>query len=258
MRYLFWKRRNVLDDLPTALWSLHWNNNPWGQPPSQRSQWIGKKEVPIFAANQHEFLLYIGCTSSFDRRAQRIAQSLVTVLQSADVSFGILGDDEPCCGEAALSLGHKPYFAELSEKALSVFESNGVKRIVVISPHCYDVMLNEYPDNPDLEILHYTKFLSDLIGDEKLNFQDPVDKKVTLQDPCFLGRRNNQYEAPRDVIHSIPGITFVEMDQHGPDALCCGGGGPHRHRRISWRQLAHSVSPALKTASKRRGFKTWK
>jgi Fe-S oxidoreductase len=225
MRYLFWKRRNVLKDLPTALWSLHWNNNPWGQPPSQRSQWIGNIEIQFFAPDEHEYLLYIGCTSSFDRRAQNIARSLVSVLQSADVTFGILGDEEPCCGEAALSLGHKPYFDELVVKALSVFEDRGVKKIVAISPHCYDVMLNEYPANLDLEVIHYTQLLHELLRDEKLVFQHPLDHKVTLQDPCFLGRRNNLYEAPRDVIHSIPGISLIEMDQHGPDALCCGGGG---------------------------------
>lgn len=215
----------MLKDLPTALWSLHWNNNPWGQPPSQRSLWIGDVEIPTFDAEQHDILLYIGCTSSFDRRAQNIARSLVSVLMAAEIPFGILGDEEPCCGEAALSLGHKPYFDELAEKAISVYEKFGVRRIVAISPHCYDVMLNEYPRSFDLEILHYTSYLNDLIRSEKLAFQHPLNHKVTLQDPCFLGRRNDQYDAPREVLQSIPGLSLIEMEQSGPDSLCCGGGG---------------------------------
>ena len=225
MRYLFWKRRNVLKDLPTTLWSMYWNNNPWGQPPSQRTKWIGEGEIPFFDADQHELLLYIGCTSSFDRRAQNIARSLVQVLQAASVSFGYLGEEEPCCGEAALSLGHQPYFEELADKAVSVFREHRVKRIVTISPHCFDVMRNEYPASANLEILHYTQYLSSLIRAEDLTFQLPMEHKVTLQDPCFLGRRNGEYDAPREVIRSIPDISLVEMEQSGSEALCCGGGG---------------------------------
>jgi Fe-S oxidoreductase len=225
MRYLFWKRRDVLKDLPTALWSLYWNNNPWGQPPSQRMHWIGDREIPLYDADHHDILLYIGCTSSFDRRAQNIARSLVKVLGAAEIHFGILGEGEPCCGEAALSLGHRPYFEELADKAVSVFEEHQVKKIVTISPHCYDVMRNEYPEGVNFEILHYTQYLTKLIQDEVLTFQIPLDQKVTLQDPCFLGRRNGEYDAPREVIHAIPGISFIEMKSSGSDALCCGGGG---------------------------------
>ena len=225
MRYLFWKRREVLEDLPTALWSIFWNNNPWGQPPSQRTQWMDKGGIPHFDADQHEILLYVGCTSSFDRRAQNIARSLVKVLQASGVSFGYLGEEEPCCGEAALNLGHRPYFEELSEKAISVFQEHRVGKIITISPHCYDVMRNEYPQETSFEVLHYSQYLADLIQADQLTFQLPLNYKVTFQDPCTLGRRNKEFDAPRVVIRSIPGTTFIEMEQNGPDALCCGGGG---------------------------------
>lgn len=225
VRYLFWKRRDVLKDLPTTLWSLYWNNNPWGQPPSQRTKWIGEREIPLFDASEHEILLYIGCTPSFDRRAQNITRSLVKVLQAANDSFGILGENEPCCGEAALSLGHRPYFEELANKAVTVFEEHQVEKIIAISPHCYDVMRNEYPEEVDLDVIHYTQYLRELIQAEELTFPFPLQRKVTLQDPCTLGRRNNEYDAPREVIQSIPGISFIEMELSGPEALCCGGGG---------------------------------
>jgi Fe-S oxidoreductase len=197
----------------------------WGQPPSQRTNWIGDREIPLYDSSQHSILLYIGCTSSFDRRAQNIAHSLVKVLGATEIPFGILGEDEPCCGEAALSLGHRPYFEELVDKAVSVFEEHQVLKIITISPHCYDVMQNEYPEDVEFEVLHYTQYLVDLIQNEHLTFQTPLDQKVTLQDPCFLGRRNGEYDAPREVIRAIPGISFLEMESSGPEGLCCGGGG---------------------------------
>lgn len=225
LRYLLWKRGDVLPNLPTTLWSLFWNNNPWGQPPSQRTQWMGDIEIPLFDADRHEILLYIGCTPSFDRRAQNIARSLVKVLKASGVSFGILGEGEPCCGESALNLGHRPYFEELANKAVAVFNQYQVQKIVTISPHCYDVMKNEYPDDAEFEVLHYTQYLASLLQNDHLSFQNPLNYKVTYQDPCFLGRRNNEYDAPREVINSVPGISLLEMDKSGPEALCCGGGG---------------------------------
>lgn len=225
MRYLYWKRNNPLKDLPTALWSLYWNNNPWGQPPSSRTNWITDQEIPLYDAGQHEILLYIGCTSSYDRRAQNIARALVRVLDAAKISFGYLGEDEPCCGEAALSLGHKPYFEELASKATSIFQQYNVERVVTISPHCYDVMRNQYPEDSGFEVLHYSQYLAGLIQNGTLTFNKDLEIKVTFQDPCALGRRNGEYQAPREVIQSIPKASLVEMDPNGPEALCCGGGG---------------------------------
>lgn len=226
MRYLLWKRRNLLEGLSTTLWSLFWNNNPWSQPPSQRTQWAKNLDLPIFDAAQHEILLYIGCTPSYDRRAQQIAYALINILRKSEVAFGILGDDEPCCGEAVLSLGHQPYFEELAAISWQTFQDNDVSRIVTISPHCYNVFLNHYPNGTQgFEPLHYTQFLRDLLQEGRSDFNQPVDHKITFHDPCFLGRWNQEYEAPRQVLDSIPGITLVEMERHGPDALCCGGGG---------------------------------
>ncbi|MGB2911193.1 MAG: 4Fe-4S dicluster domain-containing protein, partial [Anaerolineales bacterium] len=104
LRTIAWERRSVERGLPSMLWSLYWNGNPWSQPPSQRSLWAKNLDTPIFNPQHHEILLYIGCTSSYDHRAQKIAQSLASLLLAAGVQFGILGDEEPCCGEAVLSV----------------------------------------------------------------------------------------------------------------------------------------------------------
>ncbi|OGO18464.1 MAG: hypothetical protein A2Z14_11420 [Chloroflexi bacterium RBG_16_48_8] len=226
LRYILWKRRNLLPGLSSILWSIFWNNNPWSQPPSLRSEWAKNLNLQIFDANQHELLLYVGCTPSYDRRAQHIAMAFVSILQRFGIGFGILGEDEPCCGEAVLSLGHKPYFEEIAIKNAQIFHEKGVSKLVTLSPHCYDVFLKHYPKiNDSFEPLHYTQFLRGLLQEDRFEFHRPVDRKITFHDPCYLGRWNQEYEAPRQVLETIPGITLIEMERHGPDALCCGGGG---------------------------------
>lgn len=226
LRFILWKRRDVLQGLPNALWSIYWNNNPWSQPPSQRSHWAKNLDLPLFDPEKHAILLYVGCTPSYDRRAQRIARSLVKVLQAADASFGYLGEEEPCCGETVLSLGHKAYFDELISKAANIFHERGVRRLVTISPHCFDVFHNHLPNQEQaIEVHHYTQTLGELLEQGRLQFQGTFDRKLTFQDPCFLGRWNQIYDPPRQIFSAIPGLTLVEMERHRADALCCGGGG---------------------------------
>jgi Fe-S oxidoreductase len=228
LRMLAWERNAVQNGLPTVLWSLYWNDNPWSQPPSQRAGWARDLRLPAFDPAVHEILLYVGCTSSYDRRAVELARALVRVLQAAGVSFGYLGEAEPCCGEAALSLGHKPYFQEIAAETTRVFQENGVRALVTISPHCYDVFKNHYPKNAgqaDFTAWHYTQYLAQLVDQGRLKFQHNVNQQLTFQDPCYLGRHNDEYQAPRRLIEALPGVEFVEMADHAADGLCCGGGG---------------------------------
>jgi len=221
-----WKRRNVVEGLPSILWSIYWNNNPWFQPPSQRTQWAAALNLPDFDAKNHEILFYVGCTASYDRRAQKVARALVQLLREAEIPFGTLGEDEPCCGETVLSLGHKPYFEELSQNATLIFQDRGVGKLVAISPHCYDAFLNHYPHvNEVFEPYHYTQYLMKVIEEDRLQLPRSLDCKVTFHDPCYLGRKNQAYDPPRQVLETIPGVTLVEMEHTGLDALCCGGGG---------------------------------
>jgi len=226
LRQLAWERQQVLEGLPNVLWSVYWNNNPLFQPPSQRTAWVDNGQLHEFDSTEHEFLLYVGCTSSYDRRAQNVARSVVKLLNASGVKYGTLGEGEPCCGEAVLSMGHSPYFEELAAKATAVFQAREAKKIVVISPHCYDVFQNHYGELKDtVEIYHYTQLLAELVESGKLEFGASPGLKATFHDPCLLGRGNNEYEAPRTVIGAIPSIELVEMEHTGIDSLCCGGGG---------------------------------
>lgn len=226
LRAIAWEQRKVEKGLPSVLWSVYWNNNPWSQPPSHRSQWAKNLAIPAFQPDQHEMLIYVGCTSSYDRRAQKIAQAFIRLLRAADVRFGYLGDDEPCCGEGVLSLGHRPYFDEVAAHAAKVFQQKGVTRLITISPHCYDVLKNHYPPiNNDFEPIHYSQYLARLLEEGRLKLDGCVEMQITFQDPCYLGRHNGEFAAPRRVLAAIPGVELVEMERFGVDGLCCGGGG---------------------------------
>ncbi|MCJ7622446.1 MAG: (Fe-S)-binding protein [Anaerolineaceae bacterium] len=226
LRSIAWKNRSVAENLPSLLWSEFWNDNPWSQPPSHRAHWAEELDIPLFDADVHEILFYVGCTSSYDLRAQKIAISLVQLLRAAGVKFGFLGNDELCCGEAVLSVGHKPYFAEISENTSRLFLERNVTRLMNVSPHCYDVFRNHYPMLKDrVEPLHYTQYLARLLEEGRLKFEHPVDVRVTFQDPCYLGRHNQEYDAPRKILESIPGVELVEMANSKQNGLCCGGGG---------------------------------
>ncbi len=230
LRQLAWEERQTPAGLPAMLWSLFWNENPWSQPPSQRHLWAKDLDLPLFDPDRHEILLYVGCTASYDRRAQQIARALVRVLRAAGVRFGVLGEAEPCCGEAALSLGHRPYFSEIARQTAARFAERGVTRLVVISPHCHDAFTNHYPavrgdEEGAWAPVHYTRYLAELLGEGRLTLDHPLALRVTYHDPCYLARRSGEWQASRQLLEAIAGLELVEMERNGPATLCCGGGG---------------------------------
>jgi Fe-S oxidoreductase len=225
LRRLAWKEQQVPPGLPTLLWNIYFDGNAWGRPPSERSLWAKGMAVKEFSPKD-EILLYVGDDAAYDRRAQKVARALVSLLEAAGVTFGTLGEREPSSGDAVRSVGHDEYLVEIIDANARLFQEVGVKTMVTISPHCYDMFANRYPNlSGDFRPLHYSQYLLELIESGRLKFENKLPLKVTYHDPCYLSRRNGICDEPRQVLRSIPGLELVEMERSGQDTLCCGGGG---------------------------------
>jgi len=212
--------------LSQTLEKLFKYQNPWESSKRKRGAWAdGLGVVDLTKKGARADLCYfVGCTTSFDDTAQRIARSFTKVLETAGVSFGILGKKEPCCGDIAHRVGEVGLFDEQRDGCLQVFDEHAITELVTSSPHCFHTFKNEYPDAP-FRARHYCLVLKELLDEGKLSFKGHVNATVTYHDPCYLGRHNRIFDEPREIIRAIPGIRLIEMPHHGPDSLCCGGGG---------------------------------
>jgi Fe-S oxidoreductase/nitrate reductase gamma subunit len=222
---------DMLGEAQAAFTNMERNYNPWGVGWANRAGWLeerGVREMVNLLAEdgkEFEYLLYAGCAVSFDDRYKRVGEALVKLLNKAGVSFGYLGTEEFCCGDSARRLGNEYLYQTLVQQNLESFNNYGVKKIIVVCPHGYNALKNEYPQmGGNYEVYHYTEFLAKLIAEGKLKPNKPLGAKVTYHDSCFLGRHNNVYDQPRSVLKTA-GCNVVEIEKSKNFGFCCGAGG---------------------------------
>ncbi|MCB2185604.1 MAG: (Fe-S)-binding protein [Deltaproteobacteria bacterium] len=205
--------------------SLVGEGNPLSEERGKRAAWAQGLGVQPFAEDM-EILYFPGCYLSYDPRLKKVAAATVKVLKKAGVSFGILGEEESCCGESIRKTGEEELFKKLAKENIKAFIDHGVKKILVSSPHCYHTFKNEYPEfMVNFEVVHMSQFLAQLLAEGRLTLSGKFEKKLTYHDPCYLGRHNGVYEEPREVLARATGEEVCELPEYGKDSLCCGGGG---------------------------------
>jgi heterodisulfide reductase subunit D len=175
-----------------------------------------------------EVLFWVGCAGSFDDRAKRITKAIARILHAAEVPFAVLGAEESCSGDPAKRAGNEFLFQMQAAQNIAVLNGYGVKRIVTGCPHCFNTLKNEYPElGGEYEVMHHTQFIQQLIADGRLKVADGQPfkgKRITFHDPCYLGRGNGEYEAPRAALAALD-ADLVEMRRCKKNGLCCGAGG---------------------------------
>jgi len=209
----------------TARASLISEGNPLQGDRKKRSDWAKDLSVKPFTEDM-EALYFVGCYLSYDPRMRKVAVATANILNKAGVKFGILGDKESCCGESIRKTGSEEVFKNLAKQNIKTFIDNGVKKIIVSSPHCYHTFKNEYPEfMVNFEVIHMSQYVLELINEGRLELTGDYKEKVTFHDPCYLGRHNNVYDEPRDLLKKVNGLELIEMEDSRKDSLCCGGGG---------------------------------
>ncbi len=202
-------------------------NNPWGIAPAERVKWSTLLGDRSFNADESEYLLFVGCAGSFDTRNKHVTVALTTILDQAGVSWGILGKDEPCCGDSLRRLGNEYVFDKMAKQNVELFKEQGVKKIITQCPHCFSTLKNDYRQyGLEVEVVHHSELINDLLTSGKIKLSKTADiGNYLLHDSCYLGRHNDTYTPPRKVLQAATGKSVGEFKRSGNDSFCCGGGG---------------------------------
>ncbi len=228
-QYLMLMESEFPKEAQPVMKNLENNGNPWGIGMSTRGDWAKDLNLPTFAEKPDaEYLLYPGCSGSFDERNKRIARATARILIAADVSFAVLGEEETCCGDPARRTGNEYLFAMLAVQNIEVFKGYEITKIITPCPHCLTTLGTEYRRHGgEFEVVHHTELIADLLQSGRIELNKPVEglETATYHDSCYLGRWNDIYDPQRHILDALPSSKLVEMPRHGSNGFCCGAGG---------------------------------
>jgi len=198
--------------------------NPYKEQAENREKWTEGTGVKKYSGEP--YLFFVGCEGSYDDKGKKISRAFAGIMQKAGIPFGVLGKREISDGNEVNRVGDKWLFEKIAAKNIGLFKNVGAQQIVTISPHAYNAIKNEYPRfGGNFKVSHSTQLIRDLLREGKITLLKGTNEKITYHDPCWLGRRNEEYDAPREILRTVPGIQLVEMPRSRNYSYCCGGGG---------------------------------
>lgn len=231
-RYLSLMESDFPTELGNAYRAMENQGNPWGMNQGDRSEWAEKLDIDVPVVDgsgdlDHEYLYWVGCAGSFDDKNKKVTQAMAKLLTRAGVDFAILGASEMCTGDSARRSGNEYIFQMLAMQNIETMNGMGVKKIITQCPHCFNTLLNEYPQlGGNYEVVHHTQLLEALVDNGQLDLsRAKLEERVVYHDSCYLGRHNDVYMAPRKLIGSLGGVEVVEAGRNGTTGMCCGAGG---------------------------------
>jgi Fe-S oxidoreductase len=232
-RYLTLSEGALPSTAPQSLQNIQRAGNPWGLPPGDRLKWADGLDVPVLEEGvEVEYLYWVGCSASYDRRNQSIARSMVKILKAAGVSFAVMAE-ERCHAEVGRRLGEEYLYQTVQQENVENLNRYRFRKVITHCPHCFNTIRNEYPQfGGTYEVFHHSVVINQLIEAGRIRPSKPIEQTVAFHDSCYLGRYNGIFEAPRAVARSVPGLKLVEMPRNRERGLCCGGGGGHMWMEI--------------------------
>jgi Fe-S oxidoreductase len=235
--------------------NLENKGDPWGMGEAKRTGWMAELdfEVPVVdgkIGDEVEYLFWVGCAGALEDRAKKTTKAIAQLLHTAGVNFAVLGPAEACTGDPARRMGNEFVFSMLAQQNVETLNEAGARKIVASCPHCFNTISREYPQlGGNYEVIHHTQLLAQLVADGRLKPVTPIDEKITYHDPCFLGRHNRVFTAPREIMEQVPGVRAQEMHRCKERGFCCGAGGARMwmEERIGKRINTERIDEALAT-----------